>query len=166
MESTAPAVQDIGENVERIGVAMAKRHRVVAKLDLRLAVASGVHALFRGLRHLQGHDVRWRARGRGQPAEIALGKRLGFGDIEVADNGRSEVSRRVVRVVILLRLRQAIDAKIGRPADDRPAIRMGLPEHRAEELVELARGGRFRSQPPLFVDDIPLRVKLTKDRLQ
>ncbi|MEO8349736.1 MAG: hypothetical protein ABI610_12550 [Acidobacteriota bacterium] len=51
-------------------------------------------------------------------------------------------------------------------SDDRPPVRVRLPEHRLERLLELAERRGLGPQPPLLEDDVPLRVELPEDRLQ
>ena len=118
------------------------------------------------MRDLQRDDVGDRRFPARNPAEVPLRHPRGLLHVDVADQDQRDVLRRVVGAVVgvCLRLRDRRD--VGGPADDRPAVRVRLPEERLEALFELSERGRFRAHAALLEDDVALRVELAEDRVE
>ncbi len=98
-------------------------------------------------------------------AEVLLGQRLDLVDVEVADQRGRQIVGRVVRTEVVVGLLLADHPQIRGPTDNRPAVRVGLPEHRVELLVELAGRRRLGAQPALLVHHVALAVELTEHRV-
>ena len=126
----------------------------------------GVHVLLDPLFELESDDVgRLFLSARNAP-EVFLCQGESLLILEVADQHEGDVLRRVVGGVEFIGLRLADRGNVRGPADDRPAIGVGDPEHGVELFLGAAQGRGLRAHAPLFEDDVALGVELAEDGVE
>ena len=127
VEPARPRGKNLGQDLQRIGVAVPERHRVPEDVHLRVGLGLGVHALLGQLLDFERHDIRRRLRPARDALEVLLRQRLGLGRLEIAHEDERDVLRRVIGRVELVGLRLGDGREVRRPADDRPGVRRATP---------------------------------------
>ncbi len=84
----------------------------------------------------------------------------------IADEEEGNVLGRIIDPVKLVGLGFGDCRDVGGPADDRPTIRRGFPNHGVQLFGEFAQRSRFSAPPAFFEDDVALSVKLAEDRME
>ncbi|OQC23387.1 MAG: hypothetical protein BWX68_02818 [Verrucomicrobia bacterium ADurb.Bin063] len=158
--------QNLAEDFQRIRIPVPERHGMPQDIHLRIRLGLGVHALFGRLRHFRCDHVRRRPGAARDALEVFAHQRPGRGGREIAHQDECDVLGRIIRGVELIRLRLGNGQQIRGPADHRPGVGRGFPEHGVELLLELAQRRGFDPQPPLFKHHIPLGVKLAENRVE
>ena len=162
VESAGAPIEHRRHDLERVRIAMTKRHRVVTHLDRRLAVALGVEPHLRHLFNFKRDHGRRRLLATLEAAEIAANRFLHFARVEVADHHAAQIVGAVVDVEVLHRLLHRVTVEIARPSDHRPRVSTRRVEHRVELLLEDSRRRAFGAQAALLVHDIALGKKLAE----
>ena len=158
--------QQLLEDLEHIGIPMPKGHGVEEDVDLRIRLRLGVHPFLGHGCRLPRHHFRHRLVARRNPSKIPFEKRHHGLRFHITHEHQRDVPWRVVgrkkKIGVHLRNRRDVRG----PPQDRPMVRMRLPEHRLEGLLKLPQRRRFGPHPPLLEDHVALGIKLPEDGVQ
>ena len=145
---------------------MPGRRSVPQDVHLRVGLRLGVHPFLDLLRHLQRDDlgrVFFSAR---DAAEITLAQLGRLAGLEVTDQYKRDVLRRVMERIKGVGLRLGDGRDVRWPADHRPAVRVRLPKQRLERFLEFAQRRRLGAHAALLEHHVALGVKLPEHRPQ
>ncbi|OQA05066.1 MAG: hypothetical protein BWY66_02758 [bacterium ADurb.Bin374] len=157
----AAAGNDVVEHVELHGGYVVEVRHMVADHEIRLALELERDPPFAPLRRLfRDHGVGFRLER--QTPEIRFGPRPALRRIDVADDDRGQVRRRVMLSEELLRLFPADRLQVGHVADDRLAVGMREECEVAELLEQLPDRPVVDAHPAFFHDDVLFRVEFAK----
>ena len=162
VQTASATIEDGTHDIQRIRILVLEANGVVADLHLWLRFSFSDHAHLCALLWFKRHHW-WRCNFAWlQSAEIGTDGLLSGGWIKVTHNDANKIVGAVVGVPVLHRLVHAVTVEVTGPADHRPRIWAGHPEHAVELLLKYASWRAFRAQAALFVHHIALAVELAE----
>ena len=109
--------KQLAQNLQRVGILVAERHRVPEDVHLRIRLRLGIHAFLGGLFDFQRDHIRRGDFAARDAGKVFLRQRRGARHVEIADQNQRDVLRRIVGGVEFIRLRLGDGGDVRRPAD-------------------------------------------------